>query len=71
MDWIADFLLNFSSDKDFNELKKNNFCGSITLNFNGGKVLSCDFKQHKSFSMSTPNSFSFKSFEQVSRKVAK
>jgi hypothetical protein len=69
MDWIDTFKKDFLKDEDLNHLKNNKFCGSVSLNFSAGRVLSCDFKQHKSFSIATPNSFAFTSYEQTARKV--
>lgn len=46
IDWLEDFERRFNKDILIQQLKKNKFHGSLTLNFHEGLPVNCDMKKH-------------------------
>lgn len=46
-DWLNDFSIKFKDYKEIQNLKQDNFHGSLVLNFGGNGVTNYDFKLHR------------------------
>ena len=63
MDWIKDFAEKYGEDKDIKNLAANKYHGYLQINFSSGKVQNCNMHQSKTFTVATPNSFTYHSYE--------
>ena len=63
MDWISDFTSKYKDDVDLNSLADRKYHGYLQINFQNGQVMNCNLYQSKSYTVATPNSFTYVSHE--------
>lgn len=63
LDWIKDFTDKYGKDEDLSKLASSKYHGYVQINFSDGKVGHCNMYQSKQYTITTPNSFSYSSFE--------